>query len=76
MSATPPANIIIAADTVVERAHPLDDSFENNASDHCGTNAANSDVKNSPILFNSADEDATHLPNNTAVATSVPIIDV
>ena len=76
MSTTPPANIIITADTGVERAHPLDDSFENNASDHCGTNAADSYVKNPSILFNNADKDATHLPDNTAVAASVPVIDV
>jgi hypothetical protein len=37
MSTTPPANIILAEDNIVERAHPLDDSYENNASDHRGT---------------------------------------
>ena len=72
MSTTPPANIIMAADIVFERAHPLDDSFENNASDHHGTNATNSD-KNSPNLFDNADEGAACLCNNTCVAASVPI---
>ena len=76
MSTTPPVDIIITADTVAERAHPLDDSFENNVSDHHGTNAASSDVENSPIIFDKADEDAIDLHNNTAVAASVPIIDV
>jgi hypothetical protein len=53
-----------------------DSSFENNASDHHRTNAANIDVENSPILFDNADEDAVHCHNNTAVTASVPIIDV
>jgi len=63
--------------TVVERACPLEDSYENNVSNHRGTNAVNSDVENSIILFDySADEDAIHLHTNTAVAASVPIINV
>ena len=73
MSTTLTANIIIATDIIIERAHPLDDSFENNASDHHGTKAANSDVENFPILFSNADEDAIHLHNKTAVTASVPI---
>ena len=73
MSTTPPANIIITADTVVERAHPLDDSFENNASDLHGTNAANSDTENIPNLFDNTDEDTVCLHNNTSVTASVPI---
>ena len=72
MSNTMPADIIIATDTVIESGHPLDD-FENNASDHRGTNVAKSDVENSPNLFDNADEDAVHLRNNTSVAASVPI---
>ena len=51
MSTTPPADIIIATDTIIKSGCPLDNSFENNASDHRGTNAANSDVDNSPNLL-------------------------
>ena len=76
MSTTPPADIIIAADTIVERACPLDDSFENNVSHHRGINATSSDIENSPILIDNSDEDAIHLYNNTDAAASVPIIDV
>ena len=74
MSTTSPADIIITADTVIERARPLEDSFENNVSDHRETNATNSDIENSPILFDDADEDAVHLRNNSAVTASVPSI--
>jgi hypothetical protein len=76
VSTTPPANIIIAEDNIGERARPLDDSYENNASDHHGTRNANSGVENSPIIFNYTDEDVVHLNNNTVTAASFPIIDV
>ena len=51
MSTTLPADIIIATDTVIESGRPLVNSFENNVSDHRGTNAVKSDVENSPNLF-------------------------